>query len=468
MARYQPVGRRWLTAARWPLGIFLASWRYMWSTTPVHRWELSGSPEEDAPPELPEAMTAGLQRLEDGTGPMVHRIYRTRILGSAATPESLMQRLVADLDRVAPSEFATFQKFEGEKGRFRVGDEYVVRMPGPWDGPVRVAAAEETSFRLATLPGHLEAGQIEFRASSDHRSLGFEIESWARSGDRLSDLLYTHLRISKEVQLHMWSSVLRQVVKLAGGKMDRGIVITTRTVEPGELPGRRRETRAASRDARRLAALGRRAVNFDASDIDSLLADPGWRVDDMVEPLPHEGSGPPAERGSWQVAREIMDEYQLADPGVVSAVYDRQAPMPGRDMLLKIRYAGLSIAVGVRIGDVYEDTVELDGRPAHVFGWSYRTLEGHFEAGQMHYEIWKWLDTGDVEFHLRAVSRPAQRGPLLLRIGFRLFGRAHQLRFYRQICRRAMRLTEAQLETDRAAAARAAIKGFANSGRNKQ
>jgi uncharacterized protein (UPF0548 family) len=452
MSRYQSFGRRWSTAARWPLGVLLASARYMWSTTAVHRWELSGGWPEDGPPPLPDGVdVSGLQRLDDGTGPLVHRIYRTRIVGSATTPEQLMETICGDLDRMAPSEFATFQKIEGEEGGFRLGDEYVVRMPGPWDGPVRAVAATPTSFRLATLPDHLEAGQIEFRVDSDHRSLGFEIESWARSGSRLSDLLYTHLRISKEVQLHMWSSVLRRAVKLAGGRMDGGIVITTRTVQPERLPGERRPTRADGRTARRLAELAVRPVNFDAADVDSLVAERGWRVDDMVEPLPHEGSGPPLEGGSWQVARRIMDEYQLADPAVVSAYYDREAPMQGRDMLLKIRFAGLSIWVGVRIGEVYEKTLELDGREVHVFGWSYRTLEGHFEQGQMHYELWKWLDTGDVEFHLRAVSQPAERGTWLLRTGFRLVGRSHQLRFYRQVCRRAKRLTEAQLETERTA-----------------
>lgn len=40
------------------------------------------------------------------------------------------------------------------------GDEFVVRMPGPWDGPVRVVRRDESSFRLATLDGHLEAGEI--------------------------------------------------------------------------------------------------------------------------------------------------------------------------------------------------------------------------------------------------------------------------------------------------------------------
>ncbi len=452
MTRYQSIGRRWSTAARWPLGVVLASWRYMWSTTPVHRWELGGDWTEDAPPRLPtDVDTTGLQRFEDGTGPLVHRLYRTRIVGSATTPEQLMEAIVRDLDRVAPSEFASFQKIAGEEGRLGVGDEYVVRIPGPWDGPVRVLAAGPTSFRLATLPGHLEAGQIEFRVKSGYRSIGFEIESWARGGDRFSDLLYTQLRISKEVQLHMWSSVLRRVVELAGGRMEGGIVITTRSVKPDQLPGGRGRNRTDRGTERRLAALARQAVNFDPADVDSLVAAEGWRLDDMIEPLPHEGSGPPTAGGSWRVARGIMDEYQLADPRVVSAFYDREAPMRGRDMLLKIRFAGLPIWVGVRIGEVYEETLALDGRQAHVFGWSYRTLEGHFEQGQMHYELWKWLDSGDVEFHLRAVSQPAARGPLLLRTGFRLFGRSHQLRFYRQVCRRAKRLTEARLETDRSA-----------------
>ena len=69
-------------------------------------------------------------------------------------------------DRIAPSEFATFQKLDVD-GPLALGDDYVVRMPGPWDGPVRVVAARPDGFRFATLRGHLEAGQIEFRARSD-------------------------------------------------------------------------------------------------------------------------------------------------------------------------------------------------------------------------------------------------------------------------------------------------------------
>lgn len=407
----------------------------------------------DAPPELPGDTDPGeLQHVEDGVGPLMHRIYRTRIVGSPLTPEQVMARMSENLDGVAPSEFATFQKLEGSKGQLDTGHRYVVRMPGPWDGPVRVIAADAKSFRLATLPGHLEAGQIEFRVSADHRSLWFEIESWARNGSRFSDLLYSRLRISKEVQLHMWSSVLQRIVRLAEGRMEGGVVITTRAaIDPAGLPGGRADRRSR-RDAERLADLAGRQVNFDTPGHGAVPADRRWRIDDIVEPLPHEGSGPPAQEGSWEVARELMNSYQLADPGVVTAAYANARPVPGRDMLLRIRFAGLRLRVGVRISDVYEETRNLRGREARVYGWSYRTLEGHFEQGEMHYELWKWLDTGDVEFHLRAISRPATEGPFLTRTGFRIFGRPQQLRFYRQVCRRAKRLTEAQLETNRATA----------------
>jgi hypothetical protein len=151
-----------------------------------------------------------------------------------------------------------------------------------------------------------------------------------------------------------------------------------------------------------------------------------------------------------------MDGYQLADPAVVTATFDRDGPLEGRDMALAVRFWGLRFDIGVRVGEVYESTTTLDGREVLIYGWTYRTLEGHFEQGQMHYELWKWLDVGDVEFHLRSLSRPASSGPLWRRLGFRLFGRANQLHFYRQICRRVRRLTESQLETERFARSRGA------------
>ena len=197
----------------------------------MHRSEQSGSA-EDLPPGLPEAaFDDDVQRIEDGVGPLFHRLYRARIREARLSPDELVRRLSGDPNRATPTELARFLKVRGADGRIAVGHELVVRMPGPWDGPVRVTSATPTSFRFATLSGHLEAGQIEFRATETEEMLGFEIESWARSGDWLSNLLYHHLRMAKEVQLHMWTSFLEQVARLAGGRLTGGVEIISRKVE---------------------------------------------------------------------------------------------------------------------------------------------------------------------------------------------------------------------------------------------
>lgn len=223
-----------MTAATWPVGVALTSWDYMWRSTPMHRTEVL---EPDSAPHLPPPFPDDVDRAEvigvtDGAGPLFHRRYRTKIREAALEPEELFGRLVADLNRAAPTAFARFQRVLGDGQTMSLGDEYVVRMPGPWDGPVRVIDLGERSFRLATLVGHLEAGQIEFRVG--HQELmTFEIESWARSATRLSNLLYHRIRMAKEIQLHMWLSFLEGVVSMSGGRMTGGVEIETRRVEQG-------------------------------------------------------------------------------------------------------------------------------------------------------------------------------------------------------------------------------------------
>jgi hypothetical protein len=232
MSRRPTLARRITTATRWPVGIALTSWSYMWRTTPMHRREEIGALDDDRPPELPTGVSREeVQPAADGAGPLFHRRYGALVRESRMSPEQLIDHVAHDLNRVAPTEFAVFQKVAGRDDAMRVGDEYVVRMPGPWDGPVRVVAVSPSSFRFATLAGHLEAGQIEFRAAPAPEGLRFEIESWARSADRLSDLLYARLRMAKEVQLHMWTSFLERVARASGGRLTDGIEIHTRRVE---------------------------------------------------------------------------------------------------------------------------------------------------------------------------------------------------------------------------------------------
>ncbi|HTX30457.1 MAG TPA: DUF1990 family protein [Solirubrobacteraceae bacterium] len=231
--------RRWLTAATWPIGIALTSWDYMWRTTPMRRHEGAGS----LPPTLPELLTYPrdapqdeVQRQEDGTGLLFHRCYRTRIRDSALSADELMDKVQRNPNRTSPTKFARFQQTQGTPGRLGVGDEFVVRMPGPWDGPVRVIGVGQRSFRLATLAGHLEAGQIEFRTRPEGELLVFEIESWARSSSPLVNLLYHRLRMAKEVQAHMWISFLERVVDLSGGRMTAGVEIETERIGAEAMP----------------------------------------------------------------------------------------------------------------------------------------------------------------------------------------------------------------------------------------
>jgi uncharacterized protein (UPF0548 family) len=405
MPRRPSLPRRLRTATRWPVGVGLTSWRYMWRTTPLHRSEVAGELPSDGPPALPPSSAGDeIQRVEAGVGPLFHRLYRARIRDARLGPEELIAEMTADLDRVAPSEFASFNKVLGRDGWLAVDDEYVVRMPGPWDGPVRVVERTPRSFRFVTLDGHLEAGQIRF-AAEPGELLEFRIESWARAGDRLSNLLYDHLRMSKEVQLHMWTSVLERVAKLAGGRLTGGVEIRT--------------TRVDKR---------------------------GWHLDAWSQRLPGEAPGDPAPGGSWEVARRLMADYRMADPGIVRARWDPDAALEDREMQLELRLRGIvGVRVAVRVTRVWDEQRVVAGRRARVFGYEYVALRGHVELGAMDYQVYKWLDDGTVEFRLHAHSRASHEGPLWIRMGFRLVGRREQLRFYRRCCERMARLTAREI-----------------------
>jgi hypothetical protein len=232
-----PLSRRAATAARWPLGVLITGWDYLWRTTPMHRSEDPGSVPDDMPPPLPPATDRrDMQGVEDGVGPLMHRSFTTRTCNAELDAEQLIATFAGDPNCATPTALASFVKLHGDKGELRVGDEFTVRMPGPWDGPVRVIAVEPASFDFATLDGHLEAGRIRFSA----RDLGpgrleIRIEAWARGGDRVSSLLFDRLPLNKEVQLHMWTSVLERLTHLSGGRRDGLVDIATKRVDPREL-----------------------------------------------------------------------------------------------------------------------------------------------------------------------------------------------------------------------------------------
>ncbi len=94
---------------------------------------------------------------------------------------------------------------------------------------------------------------------------------------------------------------------------------------------------------------------------------------------------------------------------------------------------------------VIDEQVEEDGHPLKVWGWCYRTLSGHLEAGEMCYRVVKELDTGEVQFRVCRYVRSEQIPNPVVRFGWKTFGRLMQVVFVRRSLARMKRLVDAEL-----------------------
>ena len=178
-------------------------------------------PAPEAPGDRP------LQTSVEGTGPSFHRTYRVSVAGPTLTPEALIEHVQADIQAFVPDELARFEKVKGDEGTFAVGDEFDIHISSPWDGPVRVIERGPSSFAFGTLEGHMEAGQIEFRAEPIEGRLRFTIESWARSRDAAVDLVYDDLGLAKAAQRGMWTFFCKRVAEACGGEIVGEIDVVT-------------------------------------------------------------------------------------------------------------------------------------------------------------------------------------------------------------------------------------------------
>jgi len=186
-----------------------------------------------------------------------------------------------------------------------------------------------------------------------------------------------------------------------------------------------------------LAALRGRAVNYDRAEVRR----PQWNFDVHRCVIGVEPPGPAEVDGPWAAARDLVRDYEFTPPGLVRAVYDPRVPLLGRELLLEGRFSALRFQMGVRITSLI-----LSADPGlDVFGWGYQTLDGHLERGEVVYRVVKHRESGRVEF---SATSHSQADPMLgpvLRLGWSLFGRRTQLRFYREIQRRLRGLVEQRL-----------------------
>ncbi|MFC5995601.1 DUF1990 family protein [Pseudonocardia hispaniensis] len=197
---------------------------------------------------------------------------------------------------------------------------------------------------------------------------------------------------------------------------------------------RRRRGQALNDLAAALADLRHRPVNYDARRAPPQVT-AGWHRDRRVVELGREAPGEPEPDGLVATAAALLDCYGFLDPRILRAAY-RPGALLGRDMLLEARFLRLRFLFGVRITACTDEIRDGPSGSERTIGWSYQTLCGHLEQGRLTYEIAKQLRTGRVEFRILAHSRRAPIANPLLRLGFVLFGRGVQLRFYRRALRR--------------------------------
>lgn len=177
-------------------------------------------------------------------------------------------------------------------------------------------------------------------------------------------------------------------------------------------------------------------VNYDqarAPEQGAETVEGHWHVDSGATVIGRERPGEPERDGAWETACRLVGEYEFADARIVRGVYRRDAGLLGRDMLLEGRFFGLRFYLGVRVTSVIDEERDTGDGPERAWGWSYQTLDGHLEQGRLGYEVIKNLGTGLVTFRVVGYSRPAPIGNPVIRLGFGLFGRWAQQRFYRNI-----------------------------------
>jgi uncharacterized protein (UPF0548 family) len=192
----------------------------------------------------------------------------------------------------------------------------------------------------------------------------------------------------------------------------------------------------------RLAEIGRMEATVDLTRRDSYVASAGWNVDDREIALPGEAPGAPEGNGSFAQARAILSAYSFPPPQLIRGRFDPHAPLDGRAMLLSARYLWMRFELPVRVSRVIDEA--RDGIE-QVWGYSYQTLDGHLERGEITFEIIKTLDTGAVRFRIHSFSQTGHIANPVYRIGFRLVGRRLQARFARQSLQNMQRLVTAAL-----------------------
>lgn len=180
----------------------------------------------------------------------------------------------------------------------------------------------------------------------------------------------------------------------------------------------------------KLRDLAQLDYNYDARVFEASQDRLGWKIDAYHEVVGREQPGPPLPSGPFERLKSMIQAYRFPDPHLIHAVFDADSRLEGRNMLLIAHFMGFSFQFGVRIVKVF-DEIYTNAKHHHeqVWGYSYRTLKGHFEVGEISFRLSKDYETGEIFFSINAYSKPDRIPQFYFRWGFKIFGRRLQRYF---------------------------------------
>lgn len=209
-----PLGRALARRVGWLVGAPLAIFRFARRKMPVEELGTDGDGFRPLPADEPDPEHRGS---EHGVGPTLHRLYEATVSEPQIDAERLVAIVAADPNVIAPSEVLRFERMSGERGRLREGDEVLIRMAGPWNGPVTVTARTPHCIRMAATGGHAQLGQFELRARDEPGGIVLEIQTRERAAGRTFRLLQ-RIGLIRRMQSYTWAHMLEDGARLAGGR----------------------------------------------------------------------------------------------------------------------------------------------------------------------------------------------------------------------------------------------------------
>jgi Domain of unknown function (DUF1990) len=196
--------------------------------------------------------------------------------------------------------------------------------------------------------------------------------------------------------------------------------------------------------AARLARIAALDATLDLTHRESYSSDAGWHLEDSEILIAMEPPGEPERGGAFSAACRFLREYSFVPRDLIAGQFDPDSPLDQRSMLLSARYLWMRFELPVRVSRVIDLHRERKTKAERVWGYSYLTLPGHLEVGEITFEVIKQVATGAILFRITSFSQYAQIGNPVHRIGIRVVGRRLQRRFAQQSLANMKQLVQQQ------------------------